>query len=58
MTMTSKTKKVLGRVAHYAKIIWAVPAVQSVLLTRLIQAGIGASGAGIVIAVIDAVLPK
>ncbi|WP_181814710.1 hypothetical protein [Sphingomonas aracearum] len=56
--MTSKVKKGLQTVAHYAKIIWSVPAVQSVILTRLIQTGIGASGAGIVVAIFDALVKQ
>lgn len=53
-----KAKEILATIGRYAVIVWSVPAVKSVILTRLIQAGIGASGAGIVVAVVDALASK
>ncbi|GAA3266477.1 hypothetical protein GCM10020258_35470 [Sphingomonas yabuuchiae] len=40
---------------RYAKIVWEVPAVKSVALTWLIRAGLSASGAAALTAIVDAV---
>jgi hypothetical protein len=54
--MTSKVKKGLQTVAHYAKIAWEVPAVKSAALTWLIRLGV--PGAAILIPVFDALVNK
>ena len=48
-------KKALQFVAHWAGVIWRVDAVQSVVITRLIQAGMSSTIAGVVVAVANAV---
>jgi hypothetical protein len=46
----SLLKSVLG----IAKKVWAVDAVKSVALTWLIRTGLGATGAGVLVAIVDA----
>ncbi|WP_156361263.1 hypothetical protein [Sphingomonas sp. Leaf257] len=54
--MRKRSWQRLGATAiHYAKIVWEVPAVKSVALTWLIRAGLSASGAAALTAIVDAV---
>lgn len=48
-------RRVGATVVRYAKIVWEVPAVKSVALTWLIRAGLSASTAAMLTAVVDAV---
>jgi len=51
----SKWHSVAATMLRYAKIVWEVPAVRSVAVTWLIRAGLSASGAAALTAIVDAV---
>ncbi|WP_409664028.1 hypothetical protein [Sphingomonas parapaucimobilis] len=48
-------RRVGATAIRYAKIVWEVPAVKSVALTWLIRAGLSASGAAALTAIVDTV---
>lgn len=56
MGINTDMKTALKKLVHYAKVVWAVPAVQSAALTWLIRLGMSASGAAIVIPVLNALV--
>lgn len=54
--MPIKLKVIAVGALRIAKTVWRVPAVQSVALTWLIRLGLSASGAAIVIPIVDALV--